>query len=556
MREIFESNQLYFVPLGGSEEFGANLNLYVCDGEYLIVDCGVAFADERYPGIDLLLPDTKFLSQNREKIKGLIITHAHEDHIGGVAYLWDTLECPVYCTPFTAAILRRKLEQEGVRNVPIHIIKPRAPVKIGGFNVAFEPVSHSVPESCSLFIQTRHGNILHSGDWNLDPAPVVGTSTDGARFRDFGAQGVLAYIGDSTNSEVQGRSGSEVSVEKGMAAEFEKCEGKIVVTIFSSNIGRIISVTRAAQDVGRSVCIVGRSMHRMVGAARECGYLDDIPDFVQEDDLHMIPDENIVLIVTGSQGEYRAALAKIARGDFKNIRLGKKDTVLFSSRAIPGNERNINTVKNNLSAAGVRVITPRDTANIIHVSGHPCRDEIRDMLAWVRPKCVIPVHGERIQLDAHAKLAQECQIHHTIVPNNGSVICLSSGVARVIDHVPTSLLAVDQRRIIPADHQSITARRKLQYSGAVHASLVLDYELNILGKPKLDAVGLASGDNENRFEEDLLDEIQAMLGEMQDEFDMEEEDIAEEIRIGLRRYVLNVLGIKTKVTVHVTMLEI
>jgi len=555
-RDVFEKKGLYFVPLGGSEEFGANLNAYRCDDDFLVVDCGVAFADERYPGIDLLLPDTKFLEGYKDQLKGLIVTHAHEDHIGAVGYLWDKLECPIYCTAFTAAILRGKLEENGVRGVPITVVKQGERVKIGAFDIEFEPVSHSVPQSSSLFIRTSYGNVLHSGDWNLDPHPVVGKPTDGKAFKAFGDEEVLAYVGDSTNAQVQGRSGSEKEVAIGMAAEFAKCEGKIAVTIFSSNIGRIISVAKAAQEVGRSVCVVGRSMHRMVAAAYACGYMGDVPDFVGEEDLNSIPDENVVLIVTGSQGEYRAALAKIARGDFRNIKLGKNDTVIFSSRAIPGNEKNINTVKNNLSAGGVRVVTPSDTKNIIHVSGHPCRDEIQDMLQWVRPKCVIPVHGERMQIDAHAALARDCQVEQVIIPNNGSVIKLAPQTPQIVDHVHVALLAVDQRRIIPSDHQSIVARRKLQYSGAVHASIVLDPDLRILGVPKIDTVGLSSEKSDDKFEDDLMRELHAILHEMADEFDLEEEDIAEELRIGLRRYVMDILGLKPKVTVHVTMLDL
>jgi len=470
-----------------------------------------------------------------------------------LAYLWDRFQCPIYTTKFTASVLRKKFEQEGVDDAKIIEVALNASIDVGVFNLTFVPVSHSVPDSVSVFIDTQHGNILHSGDWNLDPSPVVGVKTQEQTFRALGDKNVLAYVGDSTNSQVDGYSGSEADVELGLAEEFKKCPKKIAVTTFSSNIGRIISIARAARDVGRSVVLIGRSLHRMVGCAYECGLMKDVPDFLTEDDIQHIPDENLVLIVTGSQGEHRAALAKIARGEYRSVSLNKGDTVIFSARAIPGNDRNINTVKNNLSAAGVRIVTPKSTDNIIHISGHPCRDEIAEMLGWVRPDTVIPVHGERMQLDAHSKLATECQIGHTLVPNNGSVIKLAPGKPEIIDHVETGLLAVDLARIIPITHQSITARRKLQYSGTVHASVILDSNFNILGEIKIDTVGLSCKRNDDCMIEDLRHHISDVLDNSEEE---SEEQIAEEVRISLRRYVSNILGLKPKTTVHVTCLDV
>ncbi len=556
MREIFNPDELYFVPLGGSEEFGANLNLYVCNGEFLAIDCGIAFADERHPGIDLLLPDPWLLEDNRDKLQGLIITHAHEDHIGAVAHLWNRFQCPIYTSKFTAAVLRKKFDQEGLEGVVIKTIDLEKPFQVGNeFSLTFIPVSHSVPDSCSVFIETSHGNVLHSGDWNLDPAPVIGRKTEEQTFRDLGKKGVIAYIGDSTNAEVAGYSGSEADIATGLANEFKKCKKKIAVTTFSSNVGRMISIARAAQEVGRSVALIGRSLHRMAGCAYECGLMDDIPDFLTEDDLAHIPDENIVLIVTGSQGEHRAALAKIARGEYRSVSFNKGDTVIFSARAIPGNDRNINTVKNNLSAAGVGIVTPKDTKNTIHVSGHPCRDEIAEMLQLVKPDCVIPVHGERLQLDAQSKLAHECQINQTVVPNNGSVIRLAPGKPEVVDHVETALLAVDLTRIIPVTHQSITARRKLQYSGAVHASIVLDDDLRILGKVKVDTIGLSCHRSDDCIVGELSQKIEHYIHNLDDDIPHDEKEIAEAVRIPLRRYVSDTLGLKPKTTVHVTCLE-
>ncbi|MCB9983079.1 MAG: ribonuclease J [Rhodospirillales bacterium] len=551
--DFMNEDGLFFVPLGGSEQFGVNLNLYVSDGQMLAVDCGIGFADDRFPGIDLLLPDPRFLEEHADGLQGMIITHAHEDHIGALAYVWERLRCPIYASPFTASVLRKKLEEQNLRHVKIHLIEPGETVQIGAFKVQFVPVSHSVPDTCSLILEMSYGRVVHSGDWNLDPAPVVGKPTDEAAFKAAGNAGVLAYIGDSTNAEVNGRSGSEADVALGFEAEFKKCDGKIAVTTFSSNIGRVISIVKAAQACGRQVGVIGRSLHRMIGCAYECGLLEGIPDFVSEEDLGLIPDDKIVVIVTGSQGEYRAALAKIARGDFRGFSLKRGDTVIFSARAIPGNETAINVVKNNLSAGGVNIITPRDTKNVIHVSGHPCRDEIAEMFQWLRPQVVVPVHGERVQLDAHAAFARDCQVPLVLVPSNGSVIRLAPGVPETVDHIETDILAVDQKRVIKATHQSIVARRKLQYTGTLHVSLAVDARGELLGKAKLETVGLVDFDNpdEERIEEKLIEEVYDLLDELTWEERLDDHFIAEELRIGLRRFCDHMLGMKPKTTVHV-----
>lgn len=549
--KLLKKDGLYFIPLGGSEQFGVNLNIYVSDGQFLAVDCGMGFADERFPGIDLLLPDPAFLEANKKKLKGLVITHAHEDHIGAVSHLWPRLGCPVYASPFTAAVLRKKLEEAGIYDPKMHQIEPMQEVQIGSFKVQFVPVSHSVPDSCALMIRTNHGNVLHSGDWNLDPDPVVGRKTDEAIFRKLGGETIAAYVGDSTNATVRGVSGSEREVAKGLIEEFGECRGRIAVTLFSSNIGRMISIAEAARQTGRRVAVMGRSLRRMVAAAQECGYLNDIRGFIDENDLERLPDKKTVIIVTGSQGEYRSALARIARGEHDGINLGEGDTVIFSARAIPGNERNINAVKNNLVASGVRVVTPSESVNTIHVSGHPCRKEIELMLQWLRPQCVIPVHGERVQLEAHAALARECQIGQTIVPGNGSVIKIAPGTPELVGRIETGLLAVDQDRLIPATDPSITARRKLQYTGAVHVSLLISRDYEILGEIRLEIVGLTDGGPPKDFEDEVRGEIEEIIADCAEGPDLDEDALAEEVRICLRRFIHNRVGQKPKTTVHV-----
>lgn len=551
-RNSWEGDGLYFIPLGGSEQFGVNLNVYINGGRMLAIDCGVGFADERFPGIDLLLPDPEFLEKQNDRLDGLIITHAHEDHVGAVAYLYDRLQCPIWCSPFTAAVLKEKLREAGHGRVAINVIKPYDNFTIGPFKIKTLPVAHSIPDTCALLIETKEGRVLHSGDWNLDPEPVTGYTTDAKAFQEAGKAGILAYVGDSTNAEVPGRAGSESEVEAGLAREFAACKGRIAVTAFSSNIGRIISIARAAQDCGRTVSVVGRSLHRMVEAARECGYLKGVPEFISDEDASYLSDHKVVMIVTGSQGEPRAALSKMSRGEHPKVRLKPKDTVIFSARAIPGNEKAIGAVINNLIAGGIHVVTPDDTENVIHVSGHPCRDEISDMLHWLRPQAVIPVHGEHTQLQAHADLARACQVPNVIVPKNGAVIKLGPGTAKLVDHVETGLLAVDPKRIIDADHASITTRRKLQYTGVAHITVVLNAKGEVRGAPQCHTVGLIDpeDDNDAQFEEGIVEEVLDLIDEMTAQERRDDAFVKEELRIGVRRYVFHNLGLKPATSIH------
>lgn len=554
----FDPDELYFIPLGGSEQFGVNLNLYHYSGRWLAVDCGIGFADHRFPGVDILLPDPSFIADQREDLDGLIITHAHEDHIGAVPYLWPRLRCPIYCTSFTAAVLRNKFQEfKECQDAEIHIVAPGDIVEIGPYRVRFIHTAHSIPEACALEIETDAGRILHSGDWNLDPAPVIGKQTDEATFREVGQKGVLAYIGDSTNAGVAGRSGSEADVGLGLEKVFAECRGRICITMFASNVGRVCSIAKAAKATGRRVALVGRSLHTMTSAARSCGYLDDITDFLSDEDIGYLPDDKQVLIVTGSQGEPRAALARMARGEHPFVSLKRGDTVIFSARPIPGNEKDIDAVKNNLSAAGVRIITDGDAGHTIHVSGHPRSEEIVEMLGWLKPDLVVPVHGERMQLEAHADLARACQIKNVIVPNNGSVICLGPGKPGTVDHVSTGLLAVEPNRIIRADHQAISSRRKLQYTGAVHVTLVISERGDLMIDPQISSIGLVEPDSKDQqqLEQDLGDEIEDILVDIDRDDLHDDRLVTEEVRIGIRRYMHELFGMKPNTSVHIVRVE-
>ena len=428
------TSDLAFLPLGGTGEIGMNLNLYRTAGKWLAVDCGIGFGGAEHPEVEVMVPDPVFIAERRDRLVGLVITHAHEDHIGGVAHLWRSLRCPVYATPFAAAVLRRKLGEAGLSNeVKIHVVPPGGRFEVGPFDLQFLRVTHSIPEAQALVIRTSAGTVLHTGDWKLDAAPMVGPPSDIAAFEALGEEGVLAMVCDSTNAMVEGHSGSEGDVRRSLSALIAGLRGRIAVTCFASNVARVESVALAAQDAGRSVALVGRSLRNLDAAARETGYLKGVRSFLGEDAANDVPDDNLLILVTGSQGEPRSALARIAADSHPRIELGEGDTVVFSSRMIPGNERAIGTVQDNLVRRGVRLMT--DSDHMVHVSGHPARDELRRLYQLVRPRYSVPVHGEWRHLAAHAALAQEAGIK-PILLEDGDILSLAPGIPEVVDSAP------------------------------------------------------------------------------------------------------------------------
>ena len=548
------SEGLSFIPLGGSEQFGVNLNVYMCDGKLLIADCGIGFSDDNMPGVDILLPDPTFLEKNAHNIEAMIVTHAHEDHVGAVAYLWDRLKCPIYCTAFTEKVLRHKFRDRKMRDAPITVVKERSIIKKGDFSVRFIPVAHSIPDTVSLEIDTPYGKVLHSGDWNLDPTPTIGFTTDGDMLKKAGDEGVLAYVGDSTNSTVDGGSKSESECEAGLLNEFKKCKKRIAVSGFSSNIGRVINIARAAKACGRKVCVVGRSFHNMIAIARSLGYMDDICDFISEEDLDTTPRNKIVLIVTGSQGEPRAALSRIARGEFTGVRLERGDTVIYSSRMIPGNERSILSVQNVLIESGINIITPSDADGTIHVSGHPRKDDVMQMYKWLRPNIVVPVHGERTQIRAQAQLAKDHGAQHVIVPHNGAVIHLAPNEPKEVGRVETGILAVERGRIISTDHIAISQRKKAAQDGVVHISFALgsdDGELK--GIPVVDTVGILDDDkvNESKQLDKLHDRVVEELGSISNEAILDDDFVEDTIMRAAKKLFWKTLRVNPHIMVHV-----
>jgi ribonuclease J len=538
---------LVFVPLGGTGEIGMNFNLYGCDGAWLAVDCGMGFAGPEAPEAELLLPDPAYIEARRDSLLGLVITHAHEDHIGGVARLWPQLRCPVYATPFTAAIIRRKLNEAGLgRDVKIQIIKPGGSFEIAPFKLQFIRMTHSTPEAQALAITTKYGTVLHTGDWKFDPHPIVGAITDEAALKTLGDKGVLAMISDSTNAMVDGHSGSELDVKKSLKALVGDMPGRIAITCFASNIARVASVIEAAESAGRHVALVGRSLGNYVAAAQEAGYLEHIQDLVPEEEIGSIPDDNLLLLVTGSQGEPRSAMARIAADTHRFANLGEGDTAIFSSRVIPGNEKAITAVQDTLVRRGVDVITDDD--ELTHCSGHPARDELIKLYRLVRPKYLVPTHGEWRHLSAQAALAEDEGIT-AILLENGDMLSLSSNNPEVIDSVPVGRLAVDGTNIVPLKGGVMAARRRMLFNGVVVGSAVVDATGKIRGAAKVSAPGLF--DDQPALQRDVESEFHGLLAELPPALRKEDAALTEAARAALRRIVGKRLGKRPIVEAHI-----
>lgn len=523
-----KSDELVFLPLGGSNEIGMNLNAYGFgpegDKKWIVVDVGVTFAgEEGIPGVDLILPDPEFLETNKDDILAIVLTHAHEDHIGAMGWLWPRFPAPVYATPFTAHLLRDKLRERGIeRKVPLHEVPLKHRFQIGPFDIEYVTLTHSIAEPNGLAIHTPLGTVMHTGDWKIDIDPLIGEQTDSARIRQIGDDGVLAMICDSTNVFSEGEAGSEAGVRDGLFEAIAKQKGKVAVACFASNVARILSTVEAATAAGRSVSLIGRSMLRITGAAKAVGLLQDAT-FIEPEMARHLPDDNVLYLCTGSQGEPRAALARIAEGSHPFVTLGRGDTCLFSSREIPGNERAILELQNKLAMRGVNIITGKDRH--IHVSGHPCRDELRAMYEMVRPQIAIPTHGEQRHLMEHAKFALSLQVPEALAVKNGDMIRLAPGPAAVIDEVPNGRLLVDGDAIIASDSETIRDRIRLGEHGYVMVSIAIDAKGRIKAGPDVRARGLSERNGspaEGRLEQ-LADAAEEAFNRLKPDQRMDEE---------------------------------
>lgn len=505
-----------FGALGGVGEIGMNLYLYGYgpprDREWLIVDIGITFPTDAEPGVDVILPDIRFLEEERNNIAGILLTHAHEDHYGAIPDLWQKIGAPVYATPFTAAMLKSKLKETSFADdVPIHKIALGGTRKIGPFEIELVSMSHSIPEPNAVFIKTPLGNALHSGDWKLDEQPLTSPPTDQKRLRELGQEGVDALIGDSTNAIREGISPSEADVAKTLAAMIREAPRRVAVTTFASNVARIISVARAAREAGRELVVVGRAMYRVIEAAQETGYLDEDFRFLPETEFDSLPPKKVVALCTGSQGEPRAAMARIAQDSHPNVSLDAGDRVIFSSRTIPGNERAVARVQNGLSDKAIEIITDHD--GLVHVSGHPRRGELEQLYSWLKPKLAIPVHGEGLHLEAHAEFAEELGVEQVLRIRDGDLVRLAPAPAKIIDELPTGRLYRDGRIILSEGEGHVRERRKLSFVGTISLSVVLSDRGELLADPMVAILGVPVADAEGEPMEDIA--IDAAIGALE-----------------------------------------
>jgi ribonuclease J len=503
------NDELVFVPLGGLGEIGMNLALYGFGPKgrmkWLMVDCGIAFAGPDLVGIDIIIPDTSFIQKMRADLVGLVITHAHEDHIGAVADIWPGLGCRLYATRFAAELLQTKrLAEPGAPEVPITVVAQGGTITLGPFSVEFIAMAHSIPESCALAIRTPLGTVLHSGDWKIDDEPGLGAPTDARRLAAIGDEGVLALICDSTNILREGVSPSEGDVGKTLRDIIANAQGRVVVTTFASNVARIRAVAEAAMAAGRSVVLVGRAMERVVAVARECGYLDGIPDFFSVDAFAHLPRDKVVVVATGSQGENRAAIARISEGEHPAVSLTPGDKVIFSSRTIPGNEREVGRIINNLIRSGIEVVT--DRTQLVHASGHPRRGEVSQLYGWIRPRIAIPAHGEDLHLAEHAVFAEKQGVEHIIRAHNGDIVLLAPGRPGIVGEAPRGRLCKDSNVLVAVGDEAVRVRQKLAVSGIITIAMAVTAKGDLAGVPDVMTAGVPARTREGAAMDAIVDD--------------------------------------------------
>ncbi|CUT15574.1 Metallobetalactamase family protein RNAspecific [Bradyrhizobium sp.] len=548
--------ELVFAPLGGVGEIGMNLSIYGLGNRqqraWLAIDLGVSFGDEEHlPGIDLIMPDISFLEKERKNLMGLVLTHAHEDHFGAIIDLWPKLKCPIYATQFSAALFEAKCAAErNAPKIPVTVVPSGGRVDIGPFNVEFIPVAHSIPESHALAIHTEIGTVLHTGDWKIDPTPIIGRPTDEKRLRELGDAGLLALIGDSTNAVRDGRSPSEAEVARSITELVKAAKGRVAVTTFASNVARLKAVAIAAKAADREVVVVGRAMERVVQVARETGYLDGVQSFRSAEVYGHLPQDKVLALCTGSQGEPRAALARIANDDHPEITLNRGDSVIFSSRTIPGNEKAVGAIINGLVLQGVEVITDRD--QLVHVSGHPRRDELRDMIAWTRPQLLIPVHGEALHLNEHAKLARAAGVPRVLVCRNGDLVKLGPGDPGIIGQVPAGRLYKDGTILEDSKSRAVVERRRMAFSGCAFVAIAMTEQGELADDPAVELVGIPEKNKAGEpFDDIVFDAVVSTVEGLPKARRRDPDALAESVRRAVRSVINEHWGKKPPCLVHV-----
>jgi ribonuclease J len=545
--------ELIFCPLGGSGEIGANMNLYAYGKEdnqkWIIVDLGVTFADDSLPGIDLIYPDPGFILDKKKDLLGIVLTHAHEDHIGAVAHIWPKLKCQIYATPFTVALIKEKFKEKKIDiSNYIKIVQLNGKIKLGPFVIDFITMTHSVLEPNGLCITTPAGVILHTGDWKIDPNPMVGKNIDEKKLKDIGNKGVIAMICDSTNVFSEGRAGSELDVRESLLKIMEVKNKKIIVTSFASNVARMETIFYCAQKTNRNICLVGRSMHRIYKAARQCGYLQNLIEPVDPRDAKKIARDKIIYLCTGSQGEPMGAMTRIVNNIHPDVYLESEDTVIFSSKIIPGNEKKLYQLQNQITKANVEIITEENA--FVHVSGHPNRDDLKDMYKWVKPKCIIPVHGEHRHMKEHVNFAKKLQIPQTLLIENGDIIKLSPGDPKVIDKAPSGRMYLDGSIGVTAESQSIKERKNISLNGYLEVTLIVTNNGKIK-KPVISYKGIPEDETSEAFIFDMEDEINNICRTFSLESKNQEKNLIDSLKQNCRRIVKNKTGKKPYTNINI-----
>ena len=547
--------ELVFAPLGGVGEIGMNLSIYGVGDEHwrtwIAVDLGVSFAaEEHLPGVDLILPDVRYLVEERKNLAGLVLTHAHEDHFGALIELWPRLKVPVYATPFTAALLEAKCASDpGAPEIPVTVVPLRGRFKVGPFDIEMVTMAHSIPEANALIIRTAAGTVLHTGDWKIDPTPILKDPTDEKKLRALRDEGCLAVVGDSTNAVREGQSPSETDVARTIAELVKSARGRVAVTTFASNVARLRAVADAARAADREVVVIGRAMERIVQIARETGYFKGVQDFHPMDAYGYLPPSKVVALCTGSQGEPRAALSRIAEDQHPEVTFSRGDRVIYSARTIPGNEKAVGRVINLLIEQGIEVIT--DRTHLVHVSGHPRRAELEQLIGWVKPKIVIPVHGEPLHLSEHAALARRCGVPEVIQCRNGDLVRLSPNPS-LIDEVPAGRLYKDGTLLIEAEARTVADRRRLSFAGAVSVALALTDKGDLIEDPSVGLIGIPERDRDGGLmievaENAVLETLESLPRASRRDPDA----VAEAVRRAVRAAVAERWGKKPMCQVHV-----
>ena len=543
-------NDLIFLPLGGAGEIGMNLNLLGHAGKWLMLDLGVTFGDDQTPGVDVIMPDPQFIAGCSDDLVALVLTHAHEDHIGAVPYLWSRLKCPIYATPFTASVVRRKLKEVGLEDkARVTEVEPSSKFRIGPFAIELITLTHSIPEPNAVVIRTAAGTVLHTGDWKFDPDPLVGPVSDEAALKRVGEEGVLALIGDSTNVFREGTSGSEAEVRESLIELVGGLKNRVAVGCFASNVARLETIAAVAEATGRQAALVGRSLWRIYDAARENGYLTEIPRFLTDEEIAYLPRDKVLIAATGSQGEPNAALTKIAYGTHPHVVLEEGDTVVFSSRIIPGNEKPIGRLHNAFFRLGVKVISEKD--HFVHVSGHPARDELIRMYQFTRPRIAVPVHGEARHLGAHAELAANCQVPEQIEVLNGEAVRLAPGRAEIVAQVPAGRLALDGEVLVPIDGPTLQARKRLMWNGMAVVTVVVDATGSMVAPPQIALQGIADDPMVEDLRGALSEAIEDALADMPRARKADDEEVGEATRRAVRRALRELRGKRPPTEVHV-----